>query len=149
MSMDSVLVLLTVSLSACGGGTPGDDGGTSPARPTVAGDDANQLTATPVATEEEPVSTIRIGQTAAKPTATSEPTEEVRSDTLRLEASDEVGGFASVSAGALHTCGMRPNGSVECWGANYYFGQAVPPQREFASISSGGTHTCGARTPAE
>ena len=38
------------------------------------------------------------------------------------------GEFASVSAGRLHTCGVRQDDSVECWGNDDY-GQATPPSR--------------------
>ena len=55
------------------------------------------------------------------------------------------GEFASVSAGYLHTCGVRTNGSVACWG----FGEgarSTPPSGKFASVSSGRSHTCGVKT---
>ena len=48
------------------------------------------------------------------------------------------GEFASVSAGGVHTCGVKRDGSVACWG------QATPPAGEFASVSAGGLHTCEA-----
>ena len=54
------------------------------------------------------------------------------------------GEFASVSAGGLHTCGVKRDGSVACWGWNEY-GQATPPAGEFASVSAGGLHTCGVK----
>ena len=53
--------------------------------------------------------------------------------------------FASVSAGGYHTCGVRADRSVECWGANespYGSGQASPPGDSFASFSVGGDITC-------
>ena len=37
---------------------------------------------------------------------------------------------------------MQRDGSVACWGRNYY-GQATPPAGEFASVSAGEEHTCG------
>ncbi len=47
------------------------------------------------------------------------------------EGGDKAGGeFASVSAGGDiwdgHTCGVMVDGSVACWGENYY-GEATPP----------------------
>ena len=52
--------------------------------------------------------------------------------------------FVSVSAGGFHTCGVRRDGSVACWGRNE-FGQATPPAGEFASVSAGWSHTCGVK----
>ena len=55
--------------------------------------------------------------------------------------------FTAISSGGLHTCGLRSNGSVACWGNNEY-GQATAPAGEtFTAISSGGwRHTCGLRS---
>ena len=44
-----------------------------------------------------------------------------------------------------HTCGMRTNGTVACWGDNA-IGQATPPAGTFTAVSAGGDHTCGVRT---
>ncbi|MDE2822915.1 MAG: RCC1 domain-containing protein, partial [Chloroflexota bacterium] len=38
------------------------------------------------------------------------------------QATPPEGEFASVSAGRFHTCGVRADGSVACWGSNYYEG---------------------------
>ena len=64
------------------------------------------------------------------------------------EATAPSGEFASVSASADYTCGVRLDGSVECWGANEDFfgnevGQATPPSGGFASVSAGDSPTCG------
>ena len=53
------------------------------------------------------------------------------------------GTFVSVSAGLSHTCGVRTDGSVACWGQDL---EATPPSGEFSSVSAGGFHTCGVRT---
>ncbi len=50
--------------------------------------------------------------------------------------------FASVAAGFDHTCGVRIDGSVVCWGSNTD-GQASPPAGSFAEVSGGHAHTCG------
>ena len=59
--------------------------------------------------------------------------------------------FDSVSTGRDHTCGVRTDGSVACWGSNEdldgndRYGQATPPQGTFTSVSAGSSHTCGVR----
>jgi alpha-tubulin suppressor-like RCC1 family protein len=50
---------------------------------------------------------------------------------------DPLCGFSQVSAGLYHTCGLRPDGTVECWGANGS-GQSSPPSGAFTQVSAGG-----------
>ena len=47
--------------------------------------------------------------------------------------------------GGHHTCGVRTDGSLECWGLDDD-GQASPPDGAFASVSAGESHSCGVRT---
>ena len=55
------------------------------------------------------------------------------------------GGYTSLVIGELHTCGLRTDGSVVCWGNNEY-GQASPPSGDrFTFIVAGRHHTCGIR----
>ena len=51
----------------------------------------------------------------------------------------------SVSAGRFHTCAVKAEGLVVCWGDDEE-GQASPPSGEFLSVSAGWAHTCGIRT---
>ena len=37
-----------------------------------------------------------------------------------------LGIFKAVTVGGDHCCGLRPDGSIECWGDDT-FGQASPP----------------------
>ena len=58
--------------------------------------------------------------------------------------------WTSVSAGAFHTCGVRDDGQVVCWGSNTdtdnnYVGQVDAPPGKFESISAGAFHACGIR----
>ena len=53
--------------------------------------------------------------------------------------------FHQVSAGGGHTCGVRTDGTVACWGHDYY-GQATPPSGTFQQVSAGGGNTCGILT---
>ena len=62
--------------------------------------------------------------------------------------SPSAGEFVSVSAAARHTCGVRRDGSVQCWGSNEgpddeWLGQATPSAGKFDSVSAGFWHTCG------
>ena len=61
------------------------------------------------------------------------------------------GGWIAVDAGERHTCGIRTDGTVACWGSNTnghgtYYGQADPPAGAFTAISAGRNHSCGVRT---
>ena len=78
-------------------------------------------------------------------TAASEAATPADTATAAAAATRSAGEFASVSAGGLHTCGVRTDGAAECWGDDYY-GQATPPSGQFASVSAGLFHTCGVRT---
>ena len=53
--------------------------------------------------------------------------------------------FVSVSAGGYHTCGLRSDGSVACWGSDLH-GRSTPPVGSFVSVSAGDLHTCGVRS---
>jgi alpha-tubulin suppressor-like RCC1 family protein len=64
--------------------------------------------------------------------------------------------WATVSAGDGHTCGVRSNGKLYCWGANEVNqlgdsgGGATAPRRigtfeDWSTASAGGDHTCGIR----
>ena len=60
------------------------------------------------------------------------------------DAGGKIPAFISVGAGERHTCGVRGDGTVECWGDDEY-GQATPPDGTFASVSVGYEHACGVR----
>ena len=53
--------------------------------------------------------------------------------------------YAQVSAGGLHTCGLKTDGTLACWGDNGE-GQATPPDGTFTQVSTGFWHTCGIKT---
>ena len=56
----------------------------------------------------------------------------------------EGGPFVSVAAGRYHTCALRDEGSVVCWGKDE-FGQATAPAQRFASVSTTLDHNCGVK----
>jgi len=55
------------------------------------------------------------------------------------------GTVAQVSAGGYHTCALRTDGTVACWGDNSH-GQATPPANTFTQVSAGRYQTCGPGT---
>ena len=69
-----------------------------------------------------------------------------------------VSDWSSVSAGGLHTCGVRTDGTAWCWGHNFngQLGDGTTTDRtipiqigttsDWAMIRAGSTHTCGVRT---
>ena len=46
------------------------------------------------------------------------------------------GTFKAVAAGARHSCGVRINGTITCWGDNTY-GQTEAPAGKFTAVDSG------------
>src|SRR5262245_27776175 len=46
----------------------------------------------------------------------------------------------TISAGGFHTCGVKTDGTLACWG------QATPPGGTFTQVSAGFAHTCGVKT---
>ncbi|MXW60396.1 MAG: hypothetical protein F4003_01250, partial [Acidimicrobiaceae bacterium] len=50
-----------------------------------------------------------------------------------------------MSAGRSHTCGIRTDNTITCWGHNEHR-QADAPAGQFTAISAGGSHTCALRT---
>ena len=57
------------------------------------------------------------------------------------------GSYKSLVIGELHTCGLRTDGTVVCWG-NDIMGQVsdTPTNDRFTYIAAGPHHTCGIRT---
>ena len=50
----------------------------------------------------------------------------------------------TISAGYSHTCGLRDDGTVACWGDNAY-GQITPLAGTFIQVSGGESSSCGIR----
>ena len=52
------------------------------------------------------------------------------------------GRYDAISAGKHHTCAIRHDQTLDCWGDDAR-GQASPPAGQFRIVSAGGTHSCG------
>ena len=50
-----------------------------------------------------------------------------------------------VAAGGGHTCAIKIDNTIVCWGSNSH-GQATPPSGTFSSVSAGGLHSCAVRS---
>jgi hypothetical protein len=51
----------------------------------------------------------------------------------------------TISAGKRHTCWVKSDGAVACWGDNTY-GQSTSPAGTFVQVSAGYAHTCGLKS---
>ena len=146
--------ILALTLLACGGDTESTprpertEGAAAPTategREATADSAAGRAANTPVAAEsdgdgEEPT---RPGQLTEESGAADESDGTVPAVSGK---GPQLAPFASVSGGGHHTCGVRTDGAVACWGWDEH-GQATPPEGEFASVSGGFIHTCGVRT---
>ena len=69
-------------------------------------------------------------------------------DLSRNQTDPPPGDFSDTAAGDYHTCGLRTDRSVVCWGYSHK-GQATSPGGEFTDISAGANHTCGLRPTGE
>ena len=134
-----LLLIAIAALTACGGGDASDTDGerpaetrdTSPAtqqaapegtRRGILGRIGSQPTDEPEAqTTRQGTLSRGIGQATTEPEATEEAD---RITPPSGGAGDRE--LAFVSAGSAHTCGVRRDGSVVCWGWDEY-GQATPP----------------------
>ena len=98
-----------------------------------------------------------VGRRASGDTTAGTPTTDEPADTVRTatDAQANTGGYTAVSAGQAHSCGLRADDTVTCWGSNTDFvdwrtsnetGQADAPSGSFTAVSAGGSHSCGVRS---
>ena len=55
------------------------------------------------------------------------------------------GQFAAISSGYRHSCGLRNDGTVACWGDDQ-FGPYLAPGGQFVDVSAGSSYSCGLRS---
>ena len=72
-----------------------------------------------------------------------------QSDTAPAPSAETPGGpetrFTAIAAGLYHSCGVRTDNTITCWGNNEY-GEADPPTGTFTTVTVGQFHSCGLRT---
>ena len=61
--------------------------------------------------------------------------------TCRRDYYPIAGSFTDVSAGTTHTCAVRTDRSLHCWGETRH-GESMPPAGEFVAVSAGYRHSC-------
>ena len=66
-------------------------------------------------------------------------------ETIRAAAAIPIPTFTAISAGRAHTCAVRINQAIDCWGDNSN-GQANAPEGQHTAIAAGGSHTCALDT---
>ena len=75
------------------------------------------------------------------PSATPRPTVTPRPTLIPTPTLSPSEKFEQVSAGGSHTCGVKADGKIVCWG-NDDHGQSTPPAGTFRQVSAGESHTC-------
>lgn len=111
---------------------PGTAPGTATPEPTA-------IAATTAAPEPTPVGEL---STSAADPPMPEPTPGPATEAEPEEAGDH---FIDVTAGGDHSCGLRANGTVLCWGRGMY-GENDPPEGSYKAVSAGDNYSCGIRT---
>ncbi|MDE0195424.1 MAG: hypothetical protein OXP08_07710, partial [bacterium] len=75
----------------------------------------------------------------------------IASSPLLVTAPASAEPFSAVTAGVWHSCGLRTDATVTCWGSNHdssgsRVGQATPRAGTFSAVTAGAYHSCGLRT---
>ena len=60
------------------------------------------------------------------------------------EADAPAGTYKAITAGTDHTCALRLDNTITCWGDNQY-GEANAPDGTYKAITAGANHTCALR----
>ena len=90
----------------------------------------------------EPEVTINASTPDCDPTAD---VVEDPADVVEDPADAAEGGFKAVSAGSNHSCGIRTDDTIVCWGFDGQ-GRTDAPTGGFKAVSAGSNHSCGIRT---
>ncbi len=69
---------------------------------------------------------------------------EAARETISRRLTPPPGQFTALSVGGAHSCGLRTDGTIACWGDND-MGELFAPSGQFTAVSSGAFHSCGLR----
>ena len=92
---------------------------------------------------ETPQPALRPRAVASEPTVTPAATESAAPATEPMAGTPA---FVQVATGENHTCALRRDGAVECWGTNDQGQLDVPKDVRFQQITSGWRFSCGIKT---
>ena len=53
--------------------------------------------------------------------------------------------YTAIAAGSSHSCALRADGTITCWGNNWA-GQTDAPAGNYTAITNGNAHSCALRT---
>jgi cysteine-rich repeat protein len=56
------------------------------------------------------------------------------------------GTFLQIDAGTEHMCGIRTDGSLECWGTELHGRMAKPAGNDYVDVTAGTNHSCALRS---
>ncbi len=64
-------------------------------------------------------------------------------DPVRAGMPASLAPFADVTVGSQHACGLKPDGTTQCWGASFITSVPAPAGRTYSAIRAGQNGTCG------
>ncbi len=73
------------------------------------------------------------------------PEQDATEDDTPATPTSTIHSFKAVTAGDSHTCGLRTDDTITCWGDNGD-GRSLAPGESFKAVSAGNLHTCGLRS---
>ena len=100
---------------------------------------------------------VETPSTTPTDTSTQQPAQDTSDDQDAEDTSDDTSteptvdqsslppnAYRAISAGARNTCGLRVNGTIDCWGDDTR-GQSTILKGTFTAVTGGSSHSCGVR----